>query len=139
MARYKELEKDQGMFLEVNLKEQLIPGTFEWALNYLIGKIDLSIFDATYKNDAVGAAAYPPGILLKGIFYNYSLGIISSRPIENAYKSNIITKALACGREPDHATIAAFISSNDKAINAVFSHVLFNALNLALLKAVCLR
>jgi hexokinase len=39
MARYKhtEAEGGQGMFLTVNLKEQLLPGTFEYMLNDLVG------------------------------------------------------------------------------------------------------
>jgi hypothetical protein len=30
MANYKETDKSQGLFLTVNLEEQLLPGTFEW-------------------------------------------------------------------------------------------------------------
>ena len=46
MARYKETEREQGLFLTVNLSEQLFTGTFEWTLNNLIDKIEsLSIFD----------------------------------------------------------------------------------------------
>ncbi|MCL2185769.1 MAG: hypothetical protein FWB86_07965 [Treponema sp.] len=33
MARYKETEKGVGLFLSVNLSEQLLTGTFEWTLN----------------------------------------------------------------------------------------------------------
>jgi hypothetical protein len=53
MPNYKhtEAENGQGMFLTVNLKEQLLPGAFEYMLNDLIGnKIDISIFDKNYKN-----------------------------------------------------------------------------------------
>ena len=28
MARYKQTDKDQGLFLTVNLSEQLVPGTY---------------------------------------------------------------------------------------------------------------
>ena len=46
MARYKEEEKGQGLLLPVVLSEQLVSGTFEYALNELLdSKIDLSIFD----------------------------------------------------------------------------------------------
>ena len=40
MARYKQTEakNGQGLFLSINLKEQLLPGTFEYMLNDLIGK-----------------------------------------------------------------------------------------------------
>jgi hypothetical protein len=30
MANYKKTDKSQGLFLSVNLEEQILPGTFEW-------------------------------------------------------------------------------------------------------------
>ena len=72
MARFKYTDISQSMFLTVNLTEQLIPGTFEWALDYLIDRMDLSLFGQNYRNDVTGAAAYPPKVLLKIIFYSYS-------------------------------------------------------------------
>jgi len=82
MAHYKETEKGQGLFLTVNLSEQILPGTYEHTLNRLIDeKLDLSVFDRKYNNEETGAAAIKPGIMLKIILYCYSLGIISSRKI----------------------------------------------------------
>ena len=65
MARFKESDITQGQFIAVNLSEQLIPGTFEWTLNYLIDKMDLSLFEEKYNNDEKGASAYQPKALLK--------------------------------------------------------------------------
>ena len=48
MAKYRTTDaaSGQGLFLTVNLQEQLLPDTFEYMLDKLIGgKIDLSIFD----------------------------------------------------------------------------------------------
>ena len=62
MARYKhaDIEDGQGIFLTVNLKEQLLPETFEYMLNDLIGgKIDISMFDENYTNDKTGSRAIP--------------------------------------------------------------------------------
>ena len=62
MAHYKETEKGQGLFLTVNLSEQIVKGTYEYTLNRLIDKkLDLSIFDRKYNNDMTGAAAIEPG------------------------------------------------------------------------------
>jgi hypothetical protein len=36
MANFKQSERSQGLFLTVNLEDQLIPGTFEWTIDYLI-------------------------------------------------------------------------------------------------------
>ena len=96
MARYRTTDaaSGQGLFLTVNLKEQLLPGSFEYMRDEIIGtKIDLSTFDAKYKNDATGASAIPPAVLLKLIFYGYHNGCIGSRRIDNLNKTNIIANA----------------------------------------------
>ena len=68
--------------------------------DYLIDRMDLSIYEQNYNNDEKGAAAYQPKVLLKAVLHCYSMGILSSRKIEQACKSNIIVKALADGAEP---------------------------------------
>ena len=69
---------------------QLLPGTFEHALNHLLDhQLDLTGFDARFNNDATGAMAYPPAMLLKVILFAYSQGIISSRNIERACREHI--------------------------------------------------
>ena len=65
--------RHQPRFLAVDLQRQLLPGTFEHALNHLIDhELDLFGFDAGFNNDATGAAAYPPAMLLKIILFAYS-------------------------------------------------------------------
>ena len=133
MARFKYTDNSQGQFIQVNLSEQLLLGSFEWTINYLIDEIDISLFESNYHNDARGAAAYPPRILLKVILYCYSKGIISSRRMEKACKENIIVKALAEDTEPDHDTIATFISSNSEAVKDLFIQVLMQCSELKLI------
>ena len=65
MARYKQIDT-RPRFLAVDLQSQLLPGSIEHALNHLLDhEIDLSHFDKRFKNDLVGASAYPPAMLLK--------------------------------------------------------------------------
>src|SRR5215469_8999142 len=124
MARYKETEKGQGMFLTVNLSEQIVAGTYEYTLNRLIDKkLDLSIFDRKYNNDYTGATAIEPRILLKIILYCYSIGVISSRKIAKMCKANMIVKALAEDIEPHYTTISNFISGMSGEVEKVFSEV----------------
>ena len=55
MARYKVIDTSPR-FIAVDLQRQLVPGTFEHALNYLIDhEIDLSGFDGRYRNDTTGS------------------------------------------------------------------------------------
>ena len=125
MARYRATEKGQGLFLTVNLGEQIVPGTFEHTLNRLIDtKLDLRIFDRKYINDLTGAAAIEPRILLKIILYSYSKGVVSSRKIAAMCKENMVTKALAEDIEPHYTTISNFVSGMGEEIEQVFSDVL---------------
>jgi transposase len=87
-------------------------------------KIDLSAFDAKYKNDATGAGAIPPGVLLKLIFYGYHNGCISSRKIDTLNQNNIIAKALSGDMKIHWTTIADFISGNKEAVEETFAQVL---------------
>ena len=123
MAKYRETEASfgQGLFLSVNLKEQLLPGSFEHMLDKIIGTtIDASVFDQKYKNDLTGASAVPPSALLKLIIYGYSKGCKSSRKLSELNSNNIIAKALTGDMEIHFTTIADFISGNSEAFNDIF-------------------
>jgi transposase len=125
MARYKQTEKDQGLFLTVDLSKQIIPDTYEYTLKYLIDShMDLTIFDTKYKNDETGATAIEPRILLKIILYCYSMGVISSRKIAKLCETHMIVKALAQDSEPHYTTISNFVSGMGEEIEKVFSEVL---------------
>ncbi len=66
MARYKHLEYSQITLVPVDFREQILPGTFEYALTELIDReIDHSLFGKRYDNDETGATAYNPALLLK--------------------------------------------------------------------------
>jgi len=125
MARYKEYDYTQGKFIPIHFDKQIIPGTFEHTLHYLIdNEIDLSIFDLRYQNDHMGAPAYDPAILLKIILYAYSRGITSSRKIARCCEENIVFMALSADTRPHFTTIADFISSTDQEIIRLFLQVL---------------
>lgn len=125
MARYKEYNYHQGKFIPISFDKQILPGTFEYTLNYLIDhELDLSVFDTRYVNDETGAPAYDPAVLLKIVLYAYSRGITSSRKIEQCCRENIIFMALSCDTHPHFTTIADFISTLDAEIVKLFCEVL---------------
>jgi len=72
MARFKVVDMSPR-FLAVVLEQQLVPGTFEYALHALIdSEFDLSALSAKFKNDATGAPAYDPAVMLKIVLLAYS-------------------------------------------------------------------
>ena len=97
MARYKIIDTNPRL-LPVDLSKQLLPGTFEHALNHLLDhEIDLSGFDARYCNDESGASAYPPAMLLKVILFAYAQGIVGSRGIERAWSASMSPSSPCAG------------------------------------------
>ena len=96
MARYKNYSYEQTTMIPISFDRQIRPGTFEYALNYIVdNELDLSVFDTKYRNDATGAPAYDPSILLKIVLYAYSKGIHTSREIEAACRENVLFMALS--------------------------------------------
>lgn len=125
MAKYKRYDYSQGVLIPVSYQEQLMPGTLEFAIHTLVdSRIDLSIFEDRYNNDEAGRRAYDPKVLLKVVLFGYSRGLTSSRRIEQACRENVVFMALSCGQQPDHSTIAAFVSSMKDEILPLFRDVL---------------
>ncbi len=124
MARYKHIDTSPR-FLAVDLQQQLLPGTFEHAMNHLIDhELDLTGFDARFKNDVTGASAYPPAMLLKVVLFAYSMGIVSSRNIERACREHVTFIALSGDSGPHFTTIAGFVSSLGDDIARIFTQIL---------------
>jgi transposase len=125
MARYKEYCYEQTKLIPLSFSRQILPGTFEYTVNYLIdNEFDLSVFEQRYHNDETGAPAYDPAILLKIILYGYSRGMVFSRQIEQCCRENIIFMALSADTHPHFTTIADFISSSREQIIGLFRDVL---------------
>lgn len=125
MARYKPVDSHLSKLLPVKFSEQILPGTFEYAVNWLVDhEIDLSVFDARYRNDEAGAFAYHPGLLLKVVLLGYARGLTSSRSIERACRENVVFMALSGDSAPHFTTIASFVARLPTEITAVFRDVL---------------
>jgi transposase len=125
MAKFKAYDYRQRVFLPVSLADQLMPGTLEFAIHTLVEtRLDTSGFEQKYHNDETGRTAYDPKILLKIVLLGYARGLISSRKIEQACRENVVFIALACGQQPDHSTIATFVSSMKAEILPLFRDVL---------------
>jgi len=123
MARYKIVDMSPRL-LPVDLEAQLIPGSFAHAVHHVVDALDLSAFDAHYRNDEVGASAHAPGMLLKAVLLAYSQGMVSSRRIERACRDNVLFIALTGDAKPHFTTIADFVSRSHQAIASVFGQVL---------------
>ena len=133
MARYKEVDRNPR-FLAVVLEEQIVPGTFECALDYLVDhELDLSALDARYANDETGATAYDPRVMLKIVLLAYSRGLISSRRIEAACRQNVQFMALSGDSQPSYTHIAKFVRELADEIQPLFTQVLLTCDHMGLI------
>ena len=124
MARYKPQDRN-SLLLPVVLSDQLVPGSFAFALDYLVdNELDLTAMDARFNNDEVGASAYDPRVMLKIVLLAYSQGLISSRSIEQACLRNVQFIAISGDSQPSHTHIAKFVCSLSAQIKPLFSQVL---------------
>lgn len=125
MANYKPDLSCQNSFIPVNFSEQILLGTFEYALCYIIEKkLDLSGFDTWYKNDKTGAAAYSPAVMLKIILLGYAHGLVSSRRIAQACERNIMFMSVSGDTQPHYTSIANFVAKMHEQIEPLFTQVL---------------
>ena len=124
MARYKLVDRGPRL-LPVVLDAQLLPGSFEHALDYLIDtEIDLSGIAARYVNDDTGAPAYDPAVMLKIVLLAYSRGIVSSRSIERLCRENVLFMAISGDSAPQFTTIAKFVRELGNETAMIFTQVL---------------
>jgi transposase len=110
--------------LPVVFEEQVLPGSFAHALTYLLDRVDLSAFEARYRNEAGGASAYHPRVLLKIVLLAYSRGVVHSRQIEALCRRDVQFMAVSGGTRPQFSTIAGFVSNSSDQIAVLFSEVL---------------
>ena len=119
------IERYEPRILAFTSKRAAEEYLFEHALAHLIdSELDLSAFEARFRNDTTGAAAYPPSVLLKIVLLAYSRGIMSSRAIEAACRQNVLFMAISGDTQPHFTTIAQFISTSAPAITQTFAQVL---------------
>lgn len=124
MARYKVVDRSPRFF-PVVLDDQLMPGSFEYALDYLVdNELDLSRLDSRYNNDVTGAPAYNPAVMLKIVLLAYSRGMVSSRMIERACRDNVLFMAISGDSAPQFTTVAKFIRELGPDIASLFTQVL---------------
>jgi transposase len=124
MARFKLVDRSPR-FLPIVLESQLIPGSFEHALDILVDtEIDLSRLAKRFCNDETGAPAYDPAVMLKIVLLAYSRGVISSRQIERLCRENVLFMAISGDSAPQFSTIATFVRELGEEASAIFIRVL---------------
>lgn len=123
MPRFK--TPDYGLkMIPVDFERQGLPGSFEFALCHLVdGELDLSGLRERFRNDASGAPAFDPAVLLKIVLLGYSRGLVSSRSIAAACRHNVLFMAVSGDSCPHFTTLADFVATLGQERARLFAQV----------------
>ena len=123
MGRYfrKADSADQGYLMPPDARQWLPERHLAWALLKLAGELDLAGFEARYRADGQGRAAYDPAMMVTLVMYCYCKGIRSSRGIEMATFDDVGARVICGNLHPDHATTARFAGRHEQELKGLLA------------------
>lgn len=131
-ARFVDLDRQTPMFLPYDLREWVPDGHIVHFILEAVEQIPTEHFQVNHRG--TGSEQYPPTMMLSLLIYCYATGRFGSRTIEAATFSDVAVRYLCANHHPDHASICAFRSANERAFKAAFVTVLQLAQHLKLTK-----
>ena len=123
-ATFREYEPDQDFLLPPSLAEWLPGNHVAYFIIDVLQEIDLSSLYEDYDNSQGGQPGYDPRMMLGLLLLAYSVGVYSSRKIEQATYESVPFRLVSTDQHPDHDTIASFRKRHMKAFRKLFLEVL---------------
>src|SRR3954449_12433644 len=117
-------DREQSFLLPPDVREWLPENHLAWFVIDAVAVMDTAVFDAAYRDDGHGRAAYEPSVMLALLLYCWARGTRSSRAIERACVEDLACRVIAAHQRPDHATIARFVERHDGRLAGLFGEVL---------------
>lgn len=133
MQKFKPVNNEQLFLLPPSVEDFIPSGHLAKVIDDVVETIDVSIIEAKYSY--LGQKSYPPHLLLKLLFYGYSIGIRSGRKIAAACESDTAFMYLASMYKPDFRTINDFRKDNIDFIQRAFIHIVQLCKGLGMSKA----
>lgn len=94
----------------------------------------LNIDNIEAKYSEIGQNAYSPRMMIRILFYGYSVGIRSSRKISNGCEDRFDFLYLTDGLNPSHDRISDFRKENLEELKELFKEIVLMGANLGLVK-----
>ena len=133
MQKFKPVSNDQLMLLPPSVEDFIPSGHLARIINDVVETIDVKEIEARYSY--LGQKSYHPHLLLKLLFYGYSVGLRSGRKIAAACDSDTAFMYLAAMYKPDFRTINDFRKDNIAFIQTAFVHIVQLCKGLGMCKA----
>ncbi len=122
--RFIDYEPDKPLELPPDIRKWLPQDHLALFISDLVDALDIGEITDRYLHLAGGHPAYHPRMMLKLLFYGYSVGIRSSRRIELKTYEDVAFRVLSCDTHPDHSRISDFRKRHLPEIRGLFLQVL---------------
>lgn len=133
MKKFKPTANDQMFLLPPSVEDFVPVGHLARVVNEVVETIDVRAIAAKYSH--LGQKSYHPHLLLKLLFYGYSIGMRSGRKIAAACQSDTAFMYLAAMYRPDFRTINDFRKDNLDFIQTAFVQIVQLCKGLGMCKA----
>jgi transposase len=124
--------QDQGELFPPRVGELIPDDDLCRVVSEVVDRLDLSSFALNYS--PLGQNAYSPNTMLKLLFYGYSIGVRSSRAIEDKACFEVRFRWLAGNDRPHKSAIADFRNRNLARIEELFVQVILLCRELGMVK-----
>lgn len=121
---FRPYDPDAPFPMPVSLRDWLPEDHLVYLISDVVDTLDLSEIYAPYDRELRGQPPYEPRMMVKLVLYAYTVGIPSSRRIEQKTYEDVAFRVLAANQHPDHDTICDFRKTHGKALRKLFVPVL---------------
>ena len=121
MEKFKPINNDQLFLLPPSVEDFIPADHLARVIKEVVETIDVTDIESRYSY--LGQKSYHPHLLLKLLFYGYSIGIRSGRKIASACESDTAFMYLANMYRPDFRTINDFRKDNIDFVQTAFIHI----------------
>jgi transposase len=133
MEKFKPINNDQLFLLPPSVEDFVSENHLARVIKEVVETIDVSAIESGYSH--LGQKSYHPHLLLKLLFYGYSIGIRSGRKIAAACECDTAFMYLANMYRPDFRTINDFRKDNIEFVQTAFVHIVQLCKGLGMCKA----
>jgi transposase len=122
MQKFKPQSNTQYFLLPPSVEEFVKEDHLARVVSEVVESLDTAAIENRYSY--LGQKSYHPKLLLKLLFYGYSIGIRSGRKIAAACESDVAFMYLSCMYKPDFRTINDFRKDNADSVEQLFIEVI---------------
>ena len=122
--KFRAYDPDAPLAMPVCLRDWLPEDHLVYLVSDVVDALDLGEIYAHYAEHLRGQPPYDPRMMVKLVLYAYTVGIPSSRRIEQKTYEDIAFRVLTADQHPDHDTICDFRKTHGKALGKLFVQVL---------------